>query len=339
MRRGVVGSVTFAAALGLPGSALAHGGPSAPIATNFDARIAGLTPASPWLKAKTVDGDRVLWLKAAPGTTVVVPGALGEPLLRFGHRGVFVNLHSVTAQSDRIDRFDLRPLADPAAAPRWHRLTTGHVYAWHEHRLHALEPLARGRSSAGTLGRWSVPLLVDGRRHRLTGVLVFTPPGSPWPWIVPSAVVASALVFAGRAPSRRTGVAVTSALPAAALVWLLRVARELYGRPTVGLSALALVAATCAVGVALAWGLLHRDAGVRVFAALLAGAGALYQAATMLPVLTHARALTVLPSTLIRFAVAAALALGAAAIVLSAAALALDRTDDPALDRALGGAA
>ena len=56
-----------------------------------------------------------------PCDLVLIPGAEGEPLLRFDRDGVFVNLRSLTAQSDRIDRFDLRPDPNPHARPLWHR--------------------------------------------------------------------------------------------------------------------------------------------------------------------------------------------------------------------------
>src|SRR5581483_11813517 len=124
--------------------AFAHAGRTAPTATNFEAQIDGLSPATRAVAAKVVDGDSRLWLRADPSVTVVVPGAIGEPLLLFDRRGVFVNLRSTTAQGDRIALGAVRADPDPHARPIWHRLTTGHSYLWHEHRLHALEPLARG---------------------------------------------------------------------------------------------------------------------------------------------------------------------------------------------------
>jgi hypothetical protein len=69
---------------------------------------------------------------------VLITGAVGEPLLQFDRNGVSVNQRSLTTQSDRIDRFDLRPDPNPHAHPLWHRLTSGHGYLWHDHRLHAL---------------------------------------------------------------------------------------------------------------------------------------------------------------------------------------------------------
>ena len=315
MRRTLVASAAAAAALALPAAASAHAGTSAPVATNFDARIVGFQPPAGALEAKVVDGDRMLWLRVPAATTVVVPGLLGEPVLRFDATGVWVNLHSLTAQTDRIDRFDLRPSANPRARPLWHRLTGGHAYAWHEHRLHVLEPLARGRRDAATLGPWSVPLLVDGRRHTLNGVLDFRPPGPGWAWLaLACALAACSSAGAVLLPGGRR-LAVALALAATLLIWAVRLGRELYGRPTVGTGGYLGVALTSAVGVALLAGLLHTDRDVRLFTAFIAGFGSLYEGLTMLPVLTHATALSVLPSGAARVAVLLVLGLGVGALV------------------------
>lgn len=321
MRRALVPSLATLVALALPGVASAHVGSTLPVATNFEARIAGFDPPAPGLEAKVVDGDQTLWLRAAPATTVLVPGVLGEPLLRFDRRGVWLNLRSPTAQSDRIDLFDLRPSSDANAAPLWHRVTSGHSYEWHEHRLHVLEPLARG--SDATLGPWSVPLVVDGRPHRLDGVLDYTSPGAVWAWLGLTAALA---VAASAAASRRSGTAVRLALVATPLIWAVRLGRELYGRPDVGVVGYLEMAGTSVVGAALLYGLLRRDREVRIFTAFLVGFGSLYEGLTMLGVLTHAIALTALPTIVARVAVLLILGLGTGALVGSATSQVRTRT-------------
>ncbi len=304
-------------ALVLPNAAFAHVGKSAPMATNFQARINGIRPPTHAVEAQAVDGDRALSLRASANATVLIPGAAAEPLLRFDPAGVFVNLRSLTAQSDRIDRLDLRPDPNPHARPLWHRLTSGHVYLWHEHRLHALEPLAHGQRETA-LGHWSVPLLIDGRRHALEGVLVYHPPGSTWPWVLLACalvVVTAGALALHAAVARR--IAVAAALAATLLIWVVRIGRELYGRPSVGVTGDLEIALTSAVGVALLYGLLHRDQGVRLFSAFLVAFGCLYQGLTMLAVLTHAVALTVLPTLLARVAVAVILGLGGGVLAIT----------------------
>jgi hypothetical protein len=302
------------ATLVLPGTAFAHVGEKAPVATNFDARISGVQPSTSAVRAKVIDGDRQLWLEASPDATVFIPGAQGEPLLRFDSAGVFVNLHSLTAQTDRIRVAGLRPNLDPHAPPRWRQLSSGHSYLWHDHRLHALEPLARGHRTPAVLGHWSVPLLIDGRQHALQGALVYQPPGSVWPWILLAALVAGAVAFSSFAAHRA---AAAGALVAVLLLWTLRIGRELDGRPSVGASEQIEIALTSLVAVALLYGLLQRNHDVRVVAAILAAFGCMYQGLTMLPVLTHGIALTALPGTAARVGVAALLGLGAGVLALT----------------------
>jgi hypothetical protein len=324
VRRTAVATAVVGAALACPGAALAHVGKSAPVATNFQARVTGRVPG---IDARVVDGDQALWLRAGRHT-VTVPGAEAEPLLRFDAGGVWVNLRSLTAQIDRIDRFDLSPSVDPHAAPRWHRLTRGHAYRWHEHRLHALEPLAAGR--AAVLGRWSLPLVVDGRRRPLAGVLDYRPPPPVWAWTGAAALLAVAAALLAR---RRPRGAVALALPGVLAAWALRISRELYGRPAVGAVGWIEVALTCVVGVALVWGLLRRDEAVRRFTAFLAGFGCLYQGLTMQAVLTHAVALTLLPTAAARLLVVVSLGLGAGALAGGWRSLAAQPVSERELDR------
>ena len=317
-RRTLVFSLVAFCALAVPNLAAAHVGGAVPVATNFEARISGFEPPDPDIEARVIDGDRTLWLRVGAASRLVVPGVLGEPVLRFDVNGVWLNLRSPTAQSDRIDPADLQPVADSHVRPRWHRLTGGHAYAWHEHRLHQLEPLAHLRTAGGVLGRWSVPLVIDGRRDRLVGVLEFRPPGAVWGWLLlmcALAVVASATAVR----SGRTTVGI--ALAATLLIWLLRFGRELYGRPGVGIGGYLGLAGTSIVGAGLLYGLFRPDAEVRVFTALLVGSGGLYQGLTMLSVLTHGIALTALPTSVARVTVALVIGLGSAAFIGGAGAL------------------
>jgi hypothetical protein len=300
-------------ALAFPDRSFAHVGRGAPVATNFEARIQPVTTPTDSLEAKVVDGDQQLWVRARGRAVLIVPGAAGEPLLRFDHRGVSVNVRSLTAQTDRIDPLRLRPVADPRARPVWHRLTAAHAYRWHEHRLHALEALAGGQRS-GVLGRWSVPLLIDGRRHDLAGVLVYRRPPSLWP--IGLAIVLAVATLSALALSTR--LIVPAALLATLLVWAVRVGRGLHGRPDVEPGGYADVTLTCLVGAGLVYGLLHRDLDVRRFVVLLVGAGCLYEAWTMFPVLTHSLALTELPTGVARLAVATTLGVGAALLAITA---------------------
>ncbi len=173
-------------------------------------------------------------------------------------------------------------------------MTSGHSYLWHEHRLHALEPVAR---TAGSAGPWLVPFVVDGRPRSLRGVLEYSAPGPVWAWI--AVPVMLALVAAAGA-LRSAATLIVLGLAATAAVWAIRVGRELYGRPTVPVVGWVEVAITCLIGGLFLFGLTRRNGGTRVFTAFFVGFGALYEGLTMLPLLTHAIALNALPTTLAR---------------------------------------
>ncbi|HEY4412712.1 MAG TPA: hypothetical protein VGN06_06925, partial [Gaiellaceae bacterium] len=159
---------------------------------------------------------------------------------------------------------------------------------------------------AGSVGPWSVPVVANGRRLAVSGVLDYRPPGLSWLRIALAVLLAAAGAVAA---ARSTTALVALALVATAFVWTIRVGRELYGRPDVPAIGDAEIALTCVVGAALVYGLLNRKPGTRVFTAFFAGFGALYEGLTMLPVLTHAIALNALPTIVAR--VAEVLALGA----------------------------
>ncbi|HEY2073823.1 MAG TPA: hypothetical protein VGG88_09640 [Gaiellaceae bacterium] len=293
MRRAIV--LGLVAAGVLPGVASAHVGRTLPVATNFTARV---TVPVAGIEAKVADGDQSLWLRVRGSAVVGVPGILGEPLLRFDARGVWLNLRSPTAQSDRIDRTELRPSAS-GRPPLWHRVTSGHAYLWHEHRLHALEPVGGGQ--------WSVPVVLDGRRRTLGGVLDHHDAGAVWAWIAVPVVLALAAAVAA---TRSAAALAALALVATAAVWAIRVGRELYGRPAVPLAGWIEIAITCVIGALFVFGLTRRNAGTRAFTAFFVGFGALYEGLTMLPVLTHAIALNALPSTAARVVEAVVVAAG-----------------------------
>lgn len=305
--RAAVVLVAATAALAVPAVASAHVGKTPPVATDFRARI---THPVPGIETTVVDGDQTLWLDAG-AHAVTIEGIQSEPLLRFGRRGVWLNLRSLTAQTDQIDRYDLRPDPNPHAPPLWHELSGGHIYEWHDHRLHILEPVARGRSTAATLGTWTIPLLVDGRRTMLAGVLDYQPPPSMLLWIGVTLLLAAGGALAAWRSRRLT---IRLALGTIPVVWALRISRELYGRPTVGAVGWLEVALTSLVGLAFLYGLLRAEHEVRVFVAFLAAFGSLYQGLTMHTILTRATALTLLPTDAARVGVLLTFSLGAATL-------------------------
>ena len=160
--------VLSVAALALPGVAAAHGR-AMPVALDYRLRVDPGVARLSVIRVSILDGDRALHLSVRGEARVVVLGELGEPMLRLDD-GVWVNRSSPTAQANRLVR---RP------GRGWKRVAGSRSYSWHENRL-VPPPFEAGRS--GRVARWSIPLIVNGRRVSIGGSFVWVPRPAFWPW-------------------------------------------------------------------------------------------------------------------------------------------------------------
>ena len=211
-----------------PGVAEAHG-PVAPVASSYFAKPLQVPPG---LEAKVVDGDLRMWLRVPPNETVVVLDYRGAPYLRFSPAGVSVNHNSSMYYLNQTP-FAQTPPANLTAStpPSWHRVTGAHAYEWHDGRLHALASVAL-TPGVSFVGRWKVPLRLDGRLAAIDGGLWHADsPSVVWFW--PILVVVACVLAAWRLRRRRFDQLLARAL---ALVGLAAVAVaglgvQLHGRP------------------------------------------------------------------------------------------------------------
>jgi hypothetical protein len=206
------------------------------------------------------------------------------------------------------------PGIGPRTRPRWSQVSAGHAYEWHDGRLHALVATA---IAPGTtyVGRWSIPLLIGGRREVIAGGLTYAPdPSIVWFWPI---LVTLACVFAGlrvrrgeldRQMARALGlVAITAFMVAAA-------GEQLQGRPNVSIGQLVVLALELAFAAWALWGLVLGRHGW--FGFFLIALAALFEGATLIGVLTHGYVLIALPPFVARLAVITCLAAGAAMLPL-----------------------
>jgi hypothetical protein len=221
--------IVAAAALVAPAAAAAHG-PTNPAASRWQARVTHV-PAG--LHAEAIDGDLRLWLRVAPAVTVEVIDYRRAPYLRFSPAGVFVNRNSAMWYVNQVPRLTPPISLGPRTPPRWQHISTGHSYLWQDGRLQALSRtvLPAGSNDAG---RWSIPLLLNGRPAQITGRLYRWPNPSPvWFWPI---VVALACTLAGlrmRRPTFDQRMANALGLLALAGIALCATGRQLHGRPNV----------------------------------------------------------------------------------------------------------
>jgi hypothetical protein len=151
----------------LPSDAGAHG-PVAPVASSYVAKVSG---APSGLDAEVVDGDQRMWLQVAASETAEVLDYRGAPYLRFSRSGVEVNQNSAMFYLNQTPVAETPPAGlTRATTPNWQRVSSGHGYVWHDGRLHALASVAL-RPGMSYVGRWSIPVTVDGRLAAIAGGL------------------------------------------------------------------------------------------------------------------------------------------------------------------------
>jgi hypothetical protein len=182
-------------ALASPAAASAHLRTGV-VAVDYRARVLPLRPA---LRAAAVvrvyESDQALGVTGRRGHAVVVLGYTGEPFLRINDAGVAVNASSPTAAAAGLLG---RTRRSAGAGHGWHLLPGRRMAIWHDARVRWLPPGVRR-------GRWSLPLVVDGRRVRLEGEIWRVPAPTPWPWLALGLpfVVLSAVVLARKRSLRR----------------------------------------------------------------------------------------------------------------------------------------
>jgi hypothetical protein len=271
-----------------------------------DYRAAVLRPDTPAYAARIYQSDRALNLTLKRGHVVIALGYLGEPMFRLDAAGLWLNAASPTAivgglvtKSERID----------ASTPHWRLQRGRHAVVWHDARF-------QGLPSGANQGVWSVPLIVDGRRARLTGNLRRFPAPSPWPWLG----MLVCLLGAGASPQllRRPGLARAAAIgfafaaAGASVVIALAFALDTYASPGTWIEGLNEIA-VLAVGLGmLLRGPPHLHVGAAIGSGLVGVAVGLSKGAVFL----HPIVLAILPGTAIRVLVVMAIGAGLAAAAL-----------------------
>lgn len=262
-RRWGLGLVAVLAALGVfPAVAQAHG-PTNPVATSYMARITGV-PAG--VQARVVDGDLRMWMRVPSWRTVVVLDYRGAPYLRFSPGGVAVNENS---QMYYLNQTPVAATPPPGLTrttpPSWQNVSRQHEFLWHDGRLHALATVALSPGAA-FVGRWTVPLLLDGHRGAISGGLWHRgAPSLVWFW--PIVVILACLLAALRVRSDALDARIARVLASAVLIAVAvgSAARAFHGRPAVaafGLVELGVVLVLVGFGL---FRVLARDAGFLVF--------------------------------------------------------------------------
>jgi hypothetical protein len=248
------------------------------------------------VRASVLDGDRALRVTVDRGLQVVILGDLGEPMLRIGN-STWVNRASPTAQAARL----VRP------GTGWQRIAGGGVFAWHDHRL-SPPPFVAGRY--GPVGRWAVPVELNGARMAISGSFWRVPRPRWWVWASSGllAGAASGLLLWLR-PRVRPVVTVASAGLAGAAALTAEAAFALRDSPS-GRVAWVPIAVSLVVASVAAWLIASGHGARRAYVAGTIGAGVAALSLSWLGVFFHGAVIAALPASAIRLACAATFTAG-----------------------------
>lgn len=266
------------------------------------------------IEGSVLGGDLRMWLRLRSAETVVVLDYRGAPYLRFSPSGVDVNTNSALYYLNQPT-----PLAPPKGLtartpPRWARASFGRDYSWHDGRLHALATVALSPGQR-FVGRWSIPLVIGGRRTAIEGVLWHADdPSIVWFW--PIVVLLACLAALGRIgrPGFDKVAAYALALTALASMAVLALGHELYGEPFVSVGQLIVLGLVLAFVAGLSVVVIFWGPGP--FSLIVISVAALWAGLEFLPTLLHGFVLMAVPTFLARAATVACLAAGPAMIVL-----------------------
>lgn len=260
------------------------------------------------MQAKVIDGDQRLWLKVDPGPTAVVLDYTGAPYLRFSPAGIEVNQSSAMYYLNQVPPQTPPTHLGPDTPVRWSRVSSGDSYGWHDGRLHALASVALA-PGATYVGRWTIPLRVDGAPAAIAGGLWYA--GDPSPvWLWPILVVLICVLAAVRLARPELDLRLARGLALVALVAFLVVGagHQLHGRPTVSVGQLVVLAVELAFALWALRRLVLRRHGWFTF--FLVAVAAIWEGASSIAVLLDGFVLLALPAFLARVAVVTCLAVG-----------------------------
>lgn len=197
MKRLVLIAVIAVAATLIPARpAAAHGGSDIDLTSDYRTRITEISDID-GLTARVVGLDGTVEITWTGTGTLIVAGYDDEPYLRFDTTGVAVNTRSPAAylNQDRYANAEVPASVDTAAEPDWQPVTTGHRYAWHDHRTHWMSPVpppqAQQDPGRGHViyDRWEIPLTIDDNEALVAGDLTWAPAPTLWPWFTLAALI------------------------------------------------------------------------------------------------------------------------------------------------------
>ena len=204
MKRKLLGAALLAATvLGPAQPVFAHGG-NGGASSDYRIEVTGFEGDAKGIEVRPVELGNRMELVRTTAKDVQIVGYDGEPYIRLGADGVFVNQNSPSYYTN-LDRFAraLTPTtATDTATPNWVKLSDGNSVRWHDHRTHWMDPTPRQdvRDNPNVerviFPANRVNLVVDGKSVVAIVKVTWLPPPSRIVWLVMSSLGACALLAA-----------------------------------------------------------------------------------------------------------------------------------------------
>jgi hypothetical protein len=190
-------------------------------------------------------------------------------------------------------------------------LSGGSSIAWHDHRL-APPPTSR----VGPVGRFAIPVEINGRPTMIGGTFFRVARPSFWPWLAGAGVLLAGIALAVRRRALRYGLAIGLGLGGglSALAAITTFAAR--DAPTGGVAWLQ-IGTGITIAIVLSVLLVRLDGRARVHAAGVVGAVAVAVSLSSLSVFWHGVVISAVPATVARMLCGLALVGGAGAAGLS----------------------
>ncbi len=274
-------------------------------ATDLRTTLTRLSPAVPGVTLTVVEGGR-LQVRNDTAVPVVVSGDHGEPYLRVGADGTFLNRNSATGY---LDSAGGDPPAGASTAPDWQRISAERSHRWTDHRVRTLRDapppaVADAPDRVHRLASWTVRLTHGASVLTAESTVDWVPGPSPWGWLVGAALLAAAVMTLGlvRRPHRWLA-AVTGSLVAADVLHSAGFAAAVGDSVLSRLGLIAVQLAIWPFAAVVVVLLLRRQTGAIWLAAVVGAAAVFTSGWPDLPALWHSSVPSALPLTLDRITV------------------------------------
>jgi hypothetical protein len=202
--RKLLGAALLAAVVLAPAQPVfAHGG-NGGASSDYRIEVTGFEGDHSGIEMRPVELGNRMELVRTTAKEVQIVGYQGEPYIRLGTDGVFVNTNSPSYYTN-LDRFARKPIpttATPTATPKWVKLSDGNLVRWHDHRTHWMDPTPRQdvRDNPGVerviFPANRVDLTVDGKPVVAIVRVTWLPPPPRIAWLVVSSLAACVLLAA-----------------------------------------------------------------------------------------------------------------------------------------------